>query len=136
MEKHGEKIHVDKLIHARWVIKIHEIILLDIFFQVIPVVPEDTYYENFTVVVHEGKILDLLPIPEAKHLYVAQSEVDLSKEHVVLPGLINLHCHTPMSMLRGLAEDTVNLMDWLMVNSDLSIFSLYIDAALHVANGS
>lgn len=32
--------------------------------------------------------------------------------HVLLPGLINLHTHAAMSLLRGLADD-IGLMDWL-----------------------
>ena len=33
-------------------------------------------------------------------------------EHVLIPGLINLHTHAPMSLMRGIADD-VALMPWL-----------------------
>jgi len=33
-------------------------------------------------------------------------------EHVLIPGLINTHTHTPMTLLRGFADD-VNLQTWL-----------------------
>ncbi|MGZ5700161.1 MAG: amidohydrolase family protein, partial [Burkholderiales bacterium] len=33
-------------------------------------------------------------------------------DHVVIPGLVNLHTHAAMTLLRGLADDKA-LMDWL-----------------------
>ena len=33
-------------------------------------------------------------------------------DHVLMPGLINAHAHTPMNLFRGLADDLA-LMDWL-----------------------
>lgn len=42
---------------------------------------------------------------------MADKEIELA-EHVVLPGLVNGHTHSPMVLFRGLADD-VMLMDWL-----------------------
>ena len=33
-------------------------------------------------------------------------------DHVLIPGLVNLHTHAAMTLLRGLADDK-ELMDWL-----------------------
>jgi 5-methylthioadenosine/S-adenosylhomocysteine deaminase len=65
------------------------------------------------VIVKDGKILDLLPTNEARTKYKAKVTHQLSEDHVVIPGLVNLHCHAAMSLLRGFADD-VQLMDWLM----------------------
>jgi 5-methylthioadenosine/S-adenosylhomocysteine deaminase len=42
---------------------------------------------------------------------VADETIDLDN-HVLMPGLINLHGHSAMTLLRGLADDKA-LMDWL-----------------------
>lgn len=89
---------VDLIIHARWVI---------------PIVPRG-FFEYHSLVVKDSKIVDLLSTETCKAKYEATKEVNLSEDHVLIPGLINTHCHTPMSLLRGFSEDCV-LMDWLMV---------------------
>jgi 5-methylthioadenosine/S-adenosylhomocysteine deaminase len=87
-----------QIIHARWIV---------------PIIPKDIYFENFSIVFNEKKIIDLLPTIESKSKYSELSNVlDLSEEHVLIPGLINMHCHSPMSLLRGFADD-VPLMEWL-----------------------
>jgi len=43
--------------------------------------------------------------------YPSAERVELS-EHVLMPGLINSHTHSAMSLLRGVADD-LGLMDWL-----------------------
>lgn len=88
--------NVDWVIEARWLI---------------PVVPQDTVLENHAVVVQDGVIVALLPIAEARQQYTATHLVCLD-EHVVIPGLINLHTHSAMSLMRGMADD-VPLMSWL-----------------------
>ncbi len=87
---------IDTLIHARWVV---------------PVVPRNQVLEHHSVAIDHGKIIDLLPTTSAKTKYDAKNNVDRSS-HVVMPGLINTHAHTPMNLLRGLADD-LQLMDWL-----------------------
>ncbi len=47
-----------------------------------------------------------------KNLSVSADYVIDAKEKVVSPGFINLHTHSPMGLLRGLADD-LPLMDWL-----------------------
>lgn len=87
---------IDTLLLARWVI---------------PVEPHNVYHENYAVAIHQGRIVDILPNETAKTKYQATEVVHLS-EHVILPGFINAHTHSPMTLLRGLGDDLA-LMDWL-----------------------
>ena len=52
-----------------------------------------------------------MPEHEARERFSATHEVLLDR-HVLMPGLVNLHCHAAMTLLRGLADDTP-LMTWL-----------------------
>ena len=56
-------------------------------------------------------IVDLLPTAEARKLYIASNVVNLD-EHILIPGLINLHTHAAMNLMRGIADD-LPLMEWL-----------------------
>lgn len=87
---------IDTLLLPRWII---------------PIEPHNVYHENYALAIHEGRILDVLPQEKAKEKYTASQVVDLSN-HVLLPGFINAHAHSPMTLLRGLADDLA-LMDWL-----------------------
>jgi len=53
----------------------------------------------------------VLPTTEAERSYQADKRVDLPG-HALIPGLVNLHTHAAMTLLRGLADD-LPLMDWL-----------------------
>jgi 5-methylthioadenosine/S-adenosylhomocysteine deaminase len=57
---------------------------------IIPMASPEEVLENHTLVVRNGRILDLLPTPRAAERYAATIEVDRS-EHLVLPGLINAY---------------------------------------------
>ena len=61
--------------------------------------------------IRSGRILEIIPTPEAKQRFSADTEHDLA-EHLLIPGLINTHTHASMSLLRGLADD-MPLMSWL-----------------------
>jgi len=87
---------VDTLIHARWII---------------PVEPESVTLEHHTLVIDNGRIIDLLPTPLAKQQYQGKTTENLN-DHALLPGLINSHTHAAMTLLRGIADD-LQLMDWL-----------------------
>ena len=76
---------------------------------VIPVVPQGTVLENHSVLIAQGRILDILPsgaqeYPEAKHVRLPGQ--------ALIPGLINAHTHAAMNLLRGIADD-IPLMEWL-----------------------
>jgi 5-methylthioadenosine/S-adenosylhomocysteine deaminase len=62
-------------------------------------------------VIQLGKIIDICAISSASELYIASEIVQLN-EHILIPGLINLHTHAAMTLMRGLADD-ISLMPWL-----------------------
>ncbi|MCB2426586.1 TRZ/ATZ family hydrolase [Methylophaga pinxianii] len=88
--------NIDLIINARWCL---------------PMTAEQLILENHSIVVHEGNIVALLPQAEAEQLYHPTQTQDLP-EHCVMPGLINNHGHTAMTLFRGLADD-LPLMSWL-----------------------
>jgi 5-methylthioadenosine/S-adenosylhomocysteine deaminase len=66
---------------------------------------------DYAVVVKDGAILDVLPADAAQARYQASHTLSLPGQ-VLIPGLVNLHCHAAMSLLRGYADD-LPLMTWL-----------------------
>jgi 5-methylthioadenosine/S-adenosylhomocysteine deaminase len=78
---------------------------------VIPVEPAGAVLPDHAVAVDAGRIVAVLPAAEAAARFDAKSRVQLDN-HVLIPGLVNLHCHAAMTLLRGLADD-LPLMKWL-----------------------
>ena len=87
---------VDWVIDARWIV---------------PVEPQRTVLEHHAVVIGGGTILDIAPSAAVAARYRPQQRVELG-DHVLIPGLVNLHTHAAMTLMRGLADDRA-LMDWL-----------------------
>jgi 5-methylthioadenosine/S-adenosylhomocysteine deaminase len=87
---------VDTLIHAAWIA---------------PVEPAGALLAHHSVAIRDGRIVGLLPTAQARTAFGARSEVTLAS-HLLIPGLVNLHCHAAMTLLRGLADD-LPLMTWL-----------------------
>lgn len=87
---------VDSLIHGKWIV---------------PVVPQGQILENHSIIVNNSKIRDIIPTNEVIGRYQAHHETRLD-DHILLPGLINAHTHSPMSLLRGIADD-IPLKSWL-----------------------
>ena len=90
------KKQVDLIIEARWVL---------------PIVPSNKMLERTAVVISNGVIQDLLGIEACNLKYSAIKTIHLM-DHVLIPGLINLHTHMGMTLMRGLADDKA-LMPWL-----------------------
>ena len=60
---------------------------------VVPVEPHAVVLDDHAVAVHEGRIVAVLPIPEARRRFAASETV--SRPHsAVLPGLVNAHTST------------------------------------------
>lgn len=79
---------------------------------IVPIEPAGTVLENHAIAVdHAGTIVAVLPVAEMRALYAAERETVLA-DHVVTPGLFNLHTHAAMTLLRGYGDD-LPLMDWL-----------------------
>jgi 5-methylthioadenosine/S-adenosylhomocysteine deaminase len=71
---------------------------------VLPVAPENTALTDHSVAISGSRIGDIGPTdtllqkyPDAQHLAL--------DHHILLPGLINTHCHSAMTLLRGAGED-------------------------------
>ncbi|MBW8329989.1 MAG: TRZ/ATZ family hydrolase [Thiobacillus sp.] len=77
---------------------------------VVPVEPAGMLADHAVVVQH-GRILDVLPAPDALTRYAAAQTTTLPGQ-ALIPGLVNLHGHAAMSLLRGFADD-LPLMAWL-----------------------
>src|SRR5712671_7112097 len=87
---------VDLLIDARWVI---------------PVEPAGAVLDDHSVAVTAGRIVAVLPRAQAAERFQAREHLRLDR-HALIPGLVNLHTHAAMTLLRGLADD-LPLMAWL-----------------------
>ena len=87
---------IDTLIEAHWII---------------PVDPPHSVLSGHAVAVSDGCIVGVLPAAEAHKKFDAQQHIALA-DHVLIPGLVNLHTHAAMTLLRGLADD-LTLMEWL-----------------------
>ncbi|MCE9640472.1 MAG: TRZ/ATZ family hydrolase [Betaproteobacteria bacterium] len=86
----------DAVIEARWVI---------------PLEPARDVLADHSVVISGDRITAILPTVEARAKYQARQRFELTG-HALIPGLINLHTHAAMTLMRGLADD-LTLMDWL-----------------------
>ena len=86
---------VDTLLHPDWIV---------------PVVPRGVVLEKHSLAITDGRISHLLPRAQAIELQ-AQETIDLAGQ-ALMPGLVNLHGHAAMSLLRGYADD-LPLMPWL-----------------------
>ena len=78
---------------------------------VIPVEPTNVVLHDHCVAVENGKIAALLPTSAAIARWPNAVRVDLTGK-VLIPGLVNLHTHAAMSLLRG-AGDDLPLEQWL-----------------------
>ena len=83
------KTKIDSLIHARWII---------------PIEPHDTILEHHSLAINQGHILALLPTAQAHAQYESEGSINLGS-HAVMPGLVNAHAHSPMTLFRGMADD-------------------------------
>ncbi|MGE0624731.1 MAG: TRZ/ATZ family hydrolase [Pseudomonadales bacterium] len=89
---------VDLLLHAAWVL---------------PFATDSDIgeRENGAVAVRDGDIVALGGFEELTTRFEARNTVTLP-DHVLMPGLVNAHCHAAMTLLRGSSEDAP-LQRWL-----------------------
>lgn len=78
---------------------------------IVPIEPAGVVLEGHALVVDQGRILALLPLAEARARYAPRKTLALP-DHALMPGLVNMHTHSAMSLLRGIADD-LPMMDWL-----------------------
>lgn len=86
---------IDLLIFPRWLI---------------PVQPAGVL-NGHALAVDDGAIVAVLPADAARDRYAARETLTLP-QHALIPGLVNLHTHAAMSLLRGYADD-LPLSAWL-----------------------
>jgi 5-methylthioadenosine/S-adenosylhomocysteine deaminase len=86
----------DLVIDARWVV---------------PVEPDGVVLEAHSVAVRAGRVAAVLPTAQVARAFAPARHVTLDR-HILIPGLVNLHTHAAMTLMRGLADDRP-LMEWL-----------------------
>lgn len=93
------RVKVDAVVHGAYVV---------------PVAPSRVVLKNTSVVIDQGMIVALLPRTSAELArYEPAEETDcLTKPHILMPGLVNAHAHSAMTLLRGLTPDSP-LDEWL-----------------------
>ncbi|KAA9131874.1 TRZ/ATZ family hydrolase [Marinihelvus fidelis] len=77
----------------------------------LPVRPARELQVGMAVRVVDGNIDAVLPRAEALARFPEDRRVELDR-HVLMPGLVNMHTHSPMALLRGYADDLA-LDTWL-----------------------
>ncbi len=78
---------------------------------VVPIEPHGVVLEQHAVAVHDGAIVAVLPIAQARARFRAAETVS-RPDAALIPGLVNAHTHNPMTLLRGVADD-LPLKVWL-----------------------
>lgn len=78
---------------------------------VVPVVPHGVVLEHHAVAVTGGRMVAVLPVPEARSRFAPRETVS-RPDAALIPGLVNAHTHNPMTLLRGVADD-LPLKVWL-----------------------
>ena len=96
MQQMNTPFSADTVIEAHWVI---------------PVEPRGVVLNDHAVAIAGDRITAILPRAEMRQRCKAGRTLDLST-HALIPGLVNLHTHAAMTLMRGLADDQ-RLMDWL-----------------------
>ncbi|MET0533911.1 MAG: amidohydrolase family protein [Steroidobacter sp.] len=76
---------IDTLLSARWII---------------PIEPAGVALEGHAVAIHQGRVLAVLPVSEARRRFSPQETLERDS-HVVLPGFVNAHTHAASSLLQG-----------------------------------
>ena len=92
----NDRLEIDTVIEAKWII---------------PIEPAEITLNQHAIAIDKGIIKAILPISEAKLRYKPQQTITLN-DHALIPGLINLHTHAAMTLMRGFADD-LPLMEWL-----------------------
>jgi 5-methylthioadenosine/S-adenosylhomocysteine deaminase len=88
--------HRPTLIHPRYLVAVR---------------PRGVVLERHSIAIEQGLIVSIMTRSESEQAYPQADSIELP-EHVLLPGFINMHTHSPMTLLRGYADD-MNLDVWL-----------------------
>ena len=83
-----DSTQIDTIIEARWII---------------PAEPDGLVLENHAIAIDKGVIQAIQPASDIS-LQFSPAEHIILPQHVLIPGLINLHTHAAMTLMRGLAD--------------------------------
>lgn len=72
---------------------------------------DDSLKEDYAIAVKDGKILDVLPLDESEQKYSVNNSWNYLTEHIVMPGFVNSHNHSPMIFYRGLIPEGTPLQE-------------------------
>lgn len=97
MQSKSSISEVELAISARWII---------------PIVPRKRVLTDCSLVVDKGKIVAICPQSTLGDRFAPQKHLQLGAYSALLPGLVNAHGHSPMTLLRGFADDRP-LKQWL-----------------------
>jgi len=78
---------------------------------VLPMTGPDVFYPQGEIAIEDDRILSVGDLGSAPSEFVPDRVLDLPND-VVMPGLINVHTHAAMTLLRSYADD-LPLMPWL-----------------------
>jgi 5-methylthioadenosine/S-adenosylhomocysteine deaminase len=76
---------------------------------IIPVEPAGVL-TGHALIVDRGRIVAVLPAEAADDTFAPRTTLDLPA-HALIPGLVNAHTHTAMTLMRGVADD-LPLKSW------------------------
>jgi 5-methylthioadenosine/S-adenosylhomocysteine deaminase len=91
-----DPVKIDTLVEARWIV---------------PVEPAGKVLQDHALAIDQGMILAIVANDEAQARFEPAERIALH-HHALIPGLVNLHTHAAMTLMRGLADD-LPLMEWL-----------------------
>ncbi|MDY6983033.1 MAG: amidohydrolase family protein, partial [Pseudomonadota bacterium] len=93
----NETVHTaDAILHPRWIL---------------PMSGNTAVLTGHSIALQGNRIVAIEPSDAIAARFSAPREYRLDT-HAVMPGLINAHCHAPMNLLRGYADD-LPLQPWL-----------------------
>jgi len=92
----SEAFSADTLIHPRWLV---------------PMTEKGLVLTGHSLAIKDAEIVAVGPTETLKNACQASEETSLDN-HVLIPGLINAHGHSPMTLFRGFADD-MPLQPWL-----------------------
>ena len=75
--------NIDTLLVARWIV---------------PVEPAGAILRNHAIAIDAGTILAVMPSAEAESRFIPKERIVL-ENHILIPGLVNLHIHAAMSLM-------------------------------------
>ena len=73
--------------------------------------PQGIVLDKHSIAIEQGLIVSIMTRDESERIYPEAESIELP-DHVLLPGFINMHTHSPMTLLRGYADD-MDLDVWL-----------------------